>query len=163
MAGKIVKSVQLKRFAELVVGGTPAYLAAKEIGHTGTDKSLMTQGSVLLRNPEVIAHMEHLRAVTTTKAVADLTERKELLTKILRGEQEIDDFVSAEGFPTNFKRLPSGPERLKALELLGKMEGDFIEKKQISVVNYVAEVPPRLLTSAAWAKEVQAQIVDEKK
>lgn len=51
------------------------------------------------------------------------------------------------------------PDRLKALELAGKLLGVFVEKRETeSTIKYVVEVPPVAQSIEAWAKDVTPQL-----
>jgi hypothetical protein len=81
--------------------------------------------------------------------VADAAERKRLLTAIARG-----------GSPES-EMPPSFADRMKAIELLGKMEGDFTEKQEISHISYVVPLPPQIKSVEEWAvvaKETMAAL-----
>lgn len=92
------------------VGKTAAELA----GYKGTDGSIRVKASVLLAKPHIQAELERMRTAITTKAVATREERQEFLTKMMRGE------------------VPGEPkDRLKACEVLGKMQGDFRDRIEV--------------------------------
>lgn len=99
------------------VGKTAAELA----GYKGTDGSIRVKASVLLSKPHIQAELERLRASVTTKAAATREERQEFLTRMMRNEKA------------------STKDRIKACEVLGRMQGDFIEKREHSI-NGAAQV-----------------------
>ncbi|MCC7097174.1 MAG: hypothetical protein IT472_08350 [Thermomonas sp.] len=63
----------------------------------------------LLANAGIRAALERLAADTRCAAIADASERKAFLTRVMRDNTE------------------SMPAHLRATELLAKMEGDFLE------------------------------------
>lgn len=77
------------------------------------------QASRLLTFVDVAAAIAERRAQTTRQAISTAAERQEWLSRVHRGE--VDDGESD----------ASLKDRIKALELLGKMQGDFIERQQV--------------------------------
>lgn len=71
-----------------------------------------------LNKPHLADYIQERTKKASNSRIADIIERKELLTKFMRGEEETDD-----------------KGRLKALETLGKMEGDFVERVE-STINF---------------------------
>lgn len=89
-------------------------VAAQMAGCKGSDLTLRVASSKMLANPLVQAELERMRIAITTKAVATREERQAFLTKMMRGE------------------VPGEPkDRLKACEVLGKMQGDFRERIEV--------------------------------
>lgn len=74
------------------------------------------QGAENLLKPTVQAAIEALTESSKQQRIATAVERQEFLTTMMRGE--------IEGEPK---------DRIKACELLGKMQGDFIEKQEVSI------------------------------
>lgn len=72
------------------------------------------EGSRLLRNAKVLSALEALREGMTTDAIANREERQSFWTALMRDPNE------------------QTKDRLKASELLGKSQADFIERKEIS-------------------------------
>jgi hypothetical protein len=115
-------------FVEAFYGDSQA--AMKIAGYQGTPAYLEKKGNELLCDKLILeAIKERSRYMATTnKAIADRTELQEMWTNIARNEDphrkpEID----ANGIPIPEGNIPL-PIRLKATELIGKSEGIFIEK-----------------------------------
>lgn len=68
----------------------------------------------LLRNPKIIKALERLRLERHCTAIASRSERQEFWTSVARDPDE------------------SMKHRLKAAELLGKSQADFIDRKEIT-------------------------------
>lgn len=95
--------------------------AAREAGYKGSDKTLAAVAIENLGKPRI---QEFLRGITSEKqkkSIADATERQEFLTSVMRGQVRAT-FVTREGLMTGH---PDFPARLKAAELLSKLQGDF--------------------------------------
>lgn len=87
--------------------------SAKIAGYKGNDLVLRVAASKMLAKPHIQAELERLRATVTTKAVATREERQRFLTETMRD-------VAIEP-----------KDRIKACEVLGKMQGDFVERHEV--------------------------------
>jgi phage terminase small subunit len=115
-------------FVEAYTGDTiNAMLAA---GFEGVPAYLKEKGEELLANPiiqEAIKERSRYMA-KTFKNIADREERQVLLTSWMRNEDPYRlEEKDANGAPVPRGNLPDSM-RLKALELLGKSEGDFVDR-----------------------------------
>lgn len=88
--------------------------AARKAGYSGTPQVLAITASKLLRVPKVRDAVEARRAKKANAAIATREERQSFWTSVMR---------DADG---------SMFDRLKASELLGKSEADFIERQELS-------------------------------
>lgn len=108
--------------------------AMRVAGFTGPDQYLKRKAEELLKDPTVIAAIKHRDdfRVKTGKAIADREERQALWTAIMRNN---DPYYIEEkdenGVPKPIANIPL-PTRLKASELLGKSEADFVDKIDLS-------------------------------
>lgn len=75
-------------------------------------KSAAVTGSRLLRKANIAAHLAKTRADIECSAIADAAERREIVTALLRSGKE------------------NGLTRLKAADVLNKMDGLYIQKHQ---------------------------------
>jgi Terminase small subunit len=107
--------------------GSAAY---KRAGYRATGNSAEVNAAQLLRNAQVMARIAELNSGITSNAIVTAQERREALSRIIRGEEH-DIPSSVRG-----KRLspPTISERIKAIELLSKLEGDFVVRTENSGV-----------------------------
>lgn len=119
-----------RKFAEMYAGnGTQA---AREAGYHGDDNTLAQTARELLRNPQVAKVVRDREAKEIRPHVATRHERQEFWTKVMQGLDGEADLR----------------DRLKASELLGKSEADFVDRLKhegdvtIRVVNPYAEAAP---------------------
>lgn len=73
------------------------------------------QGARLLRNAKIKEAISTSVSVRENKLIADRVERQQVLTKIMRNEEEFTK------------------DRLRAIEILCRMDGDFISKSTVEV------------------------------
>lgn len=105
-----------RRFCEAyAANGGNAMGAAKVAGYSKPQQ----QGIVVLESIRVAAALEELRKETTNAAIATREERQSFWTSILRGQT-----------PDGNGELPKFADRLKASELLGRSQADFIERTE---------------------------------
>lgn len=94
------------------------YLSALKAGYKGSDATLRAIASENLTKPNIIHALQEIDK--DDPLVADRIERQEFWTRIMRGEELENDLI------------PSMKDRMKASELLGKTQGDFIDRVEHS-------------------------------
>lgn len=119
-------SSRQEAFARAYAKGASGAEACREAGYQGTVNVLSTQAGRLLKKAEVRELVDQLRATATKSAIADRNERLEILTAIARGEPHEVTHMGESGVK-NFEQLPPVSARIKAAELMAKMQGDFVE------------------------------------
>lgn len=75
------------------------------------------------------AEVERRNAEIRSQKTADMTEVMEYLTSVMRGEQT-ESVATAKGVFTNVE--VSAKDRIKAAELIGKRNGAWTDKKEVS-------------------------------
>lgn len=91
-------------------------LAAKLAGYNGSTKALEVQGHRLIRNVTIRSAIDAIYKESFREPlIATRKERQKLLSEFLR-DGELPAYM-----------------RMKAIEMLGKMQGDFIERHEIKV------------------------------
>ena len=106
-----------RRFVEAYVGAAcgNATEAARLAGYSGDDVSLAALASENLRKPIIAEAIKAASKPIRKAAIMDQVERQELLTQIAKSAEE------------------ETRDRLRSVELLGKMQGDFIERSVVEV------------------------------
>jgi hypothetical protein len=99
-----------------------ATASATEAGYSS--KTAAVQAVALLRNPKVSERLAELTLEISSRKIADARERQEILSGILRGEGEAP-VVTKDGVRL---AAPAWPDRLKAIDLLNKMQGSYTEQ-----------------------------------
>lgn len=120
--------------------------AARIAGFNGAEQYLRQKGNELLRDPLILdAIKSRSRYIASTKkAIATREERQEFWTNLMFNK---DPNAAKGGFDKNGNPLPEDytPEvpisaRLKASELLGKSEGDFVDRLDIDANVSLTEI-----------------------
>ena len=128
-----------RRFVEAYIGKAQgnATEAARQAGYKGNEVTLSSVGAENLRKPQIAAAIEKARRPRTRKAIADREEREAWLSALMRGELTTTK-LDAEGNAVEVSAPMS--DRVKANEILGKMNGDFIERREVDVSARVVRV-----------------------
>ena len=108
---------RMRAFVEAYLGEGEAvgWRSAEIAGYTGSRKTLTEQSSRLLASNVIKAEIERVRGSLTSERIMTATRRQELLSEF------------AEDTSAEYK------DRIKAIEVLGKMQGDFIERRETTV------------------------------
>jgi len=94
-----------------------------------TDRTIDNKAYALFRRGDVRARYEELRGAIEiaqeTRVIMSVLERKEWLTKIINGEVEDEAVMSSGGMPLRYSKSPSLNDRMKAMDILNKMDGEY--------------------------------------
>lgn len=102
-----LKTERHRKFCELwSENGGNAFAAARDAGY----KHPQREGARLLENARIRAALEALRQATTNAAIATREERQAFWTEVMKSTNE------------------AMRDRLKASDLLGRSQADFIER-----------------------------------
>jgi hypothetical protein len=151
-------------FVEAYVGDVISAMVAA--GFTGTPEYLKQEGDKLLSNELILnAIKERSRYMAKTfQVVADREERKATLTALMRNEDpHWKEEKDQAGIPVPTPNIPVAT-RLKAIELLGKAEGDFTEHLHITGNIGITELVTDSYKVTQTADEIEAEfkLVEEK-
>ncbi len=117
-----------KAFIEHYAACGNATEAARLAGYSN-DKARII-GSQNLTKINIQAALGALTESSKRQRIATAVERQEFLTTMMRGEIECEP-----------------KDRIKACEVLGKMQGDFIDRHEVTVTN-----PPNIEVVVVYAK-----------
>ena len=115
--------------------------AARLAGFTGTSAALLEKGKELLANPDIVKALKFRSEMEskTMKVVADRQERQFFWSELMKNRDPYVDPAqpTEDGEPP--KPIPL-QLRIKASEMLGKSEADFIEKVEMNVQHSLADL-----------------------
>jgi phage terminase small subunit len=121
--------------------GDPIY-AARIAGYTGAKEYLTKTTNTLLEKPIIIeAIKERTKYMTDLKkTIATREERQQLWSDVMRNEDphRIEE-LDSNGVPLPIANIPL-LTRMKASELLGKSEADFIDKVETTVTHSLSDL-----------------------
>jgi hypothetical protein len=101
--------------------------ALRIAGYQGTDLKLQAQGQELLRRPDIQQAIRNARTKGDKREANLLTkiDRMEFLTSIVRNADPFERMVKDDYGQEVSPEPPTMAERLKALDMFNKMEGDY--------------------------------------
>jgi phage terminase small subunit len=134
-----------RRFVEAYADNGTA--AARDAGYEGNANTLGVIAHKIMQKPKILAALYLRETANTLKRIATREERQAFWTSVMYGEPYTTSFRGA----TVIKH-PNLKERLKASELLGRSNSDFVDK--IGLVNPDNENEP---------VEFRVTVVDPKK
>lgn len=112
-----LKNARHEKYAQGIAQGTSqrkAYRAAFPSSLKWKDETVDAKASALAKSDKVLARIQELQKESTSKAVKTATQRKEWLSKVMDNDDEDMN------------------HRLKACDMLNKMDGSYTDKLQIS-------------------------------
>lgn len=112
-----LNNVRHEKFAQCIAGGMSqrkAYRAAFPRSENWKDETVDSKASVLAKSEKVLERLKELADISTNAAIMSATERKKWLTRIMESDEE------------------ETKEKLKACDILNKMEGSYIEKVEVN-------------------------------
>lgn len=125
------------QFCLAYIGSGNATQSAIEAGYS--KKTAPEQGARLLNNVNVQNYIRELQEQNASKKIADAREMQEVLTSIIRQEMEEENIV-VEGCGDGVseaiikKKKSSHKDVLKAIDLLGRMQGAFENRATLNVL-----------------------------
>ena len=125
------------QFCLAYIGSGNATQSAIEAGYS--KKTATEQGARLLTNVSVQNYIKELQEENASKKIADVREMQEVLTSIIRQEMEEENIV-VEGCGDGVseaiikKKKSSHKDVLKAIDLLGRMQGAFENRATLNVL-----------------------------
>lgn len=124
-------------FCLAYAGSGNATQSAIEAGYS--EKSAYSCGQRMLKNAEVQNYLKELQQQNASNKIADAKEMQEVLTSIIRQEMEEENIV-VEGCGDGVseavikKKKSSHKDVLKAIDLLGRMQGAFTNQTTLNVM-----------------------------
>ena len=119
-----------EKFVQGIIEGmsqADAYRSAYDTSRF-TDKSVWEKASALMANVKVKSRLKELRDQMMTPSVMTAQERLEYLTRVIKGE-ELETYVRYDnGERINEYEPPSIRTRLNALDIMNKMQGEYVTK-----------------------------------
>lgn len=121
--------------------GDPIY-AARVAGFVGADSYIKGKAEKLLKDPLILEAIKQRSkySLDTKKAIATREERQALWTSIMLNEDPYaKEELDANNIPIPVANIPLAT-RLKASELLGKSEADFVDRVETTITHSLSEL-----------------------
>lgn len=126
-----------QRFVEFFTGISEgnATDAARRAGYKGSNATLRAIGAENLTKPNIKTAIREAQKELRSTALMTREERQEWITRVVLGEECRTPAMTMEGpikdADGNLVTLPpAAKDRIKAFELLGRMNGDFLDRQE---------------------------------
>lgn len=93
-----------------------------------SDKTIWESASKLMKNPKVTARIAELRAEAAKGSILTAQERLEYLSRVITGEEKEKVAQIVEGQQFEFELPISVKNKLNAVDLMNKMQGEYVQK-----------------------------------
>ena len=122
---------KMEKFAENLAAGMSQREAYKHSYDAGnmSDRTIDNKAYALFKRGDVRARYDELRGeiekVQETRAIMTALERREWLTKVINGEVPEEGTAFNQGQVMKFNKQPSLNDKMKAMDILNKMDGEY--------------------------------------
>lgn len=93
-----------------------------------SDKTIHESASRLMSNSKIIARLKELRQELIKPTIMSAQERLEFLSKVISGEKGEIVTEIVDGEPTEIEVPASMKNRLSAIDIMNKMQGEYVTK-----------------------------------
>lgn len=132
-------SIKQEKFCQLYAATGNATQSFKDAGYkyTSENAARVLAHNLVNKNLNIQNRLRELAEEAKTKAIANIQEMQETLTRIIREELDEEKLITVgvgEGFSevVSKRQKAALKDRLKALELLAKMQGAFVDKHEVN-------------------------------
>lgn len=102
-----------------------------------SDKTVYENASRLMNNSKIIARLKELRDKMASPSIMTAQERLEYLTRVIKGEELEQTYEWNDGERVTCDAPASIRTRLQALDLMNKMQGEYVQKVEAEVTKEV--------------------------
>lgn len=119
-----------ERFARNIVEGMNQADAYRNSYSTEkmSDNAVYREASLLIARPKVAQRIKELRDELAKDSIMTAQERLEYLTRVARGSEQEQVTCLVDGEPVAYVRAACFSEKLKAIDLMNKMTGEYVTK-----------------------------------
>ena len=98
-----------------------------------SNNAIYREASLLMNNPKIAQRLKELRDELAKDSIMTAQERLEYLTGVTRGTVQEKFTILVEGQPVEFSRAAGFGEKMKAIDLMNKMTGEYVTKVEGNV------------------------------
>lgn len=131
MAARTIPQEKLETFVDAYCETWNGAKAAREAGYTGSSKVLSESARKLLKRDDVKAMIAARFETKLAEKAATREERQRFWTTIMNGGEVAVSVTTMDGRVVTRMQRPGVGARMKASELLGKSEGDFVKRVDV--------------------------------
>ena len=126
-----------EKFVQNIVNGMSQIDAYKDAYSAAqmSDNAISREASLLMKNPKVAQRHKELGDKTASKAIMTAQERLEYLTGVIKETNKEKKIVLVDGETKTVEEPADLNTKLKAIDLMNKMQGEYVQKIQAEVDN----------------------------
>lgn len=98
-----------------------------------SDNAIYTEASILLKNPKISNRLKELTEKASIGVIMTAQERMIYLSQIIKGEAKAKKIVSYRDGTEEIECEADISDKLKAIDLMNKMQGEYVQKVQASM------------------------------
>jgi phage terminase small subunit len=128
-----------EQFVKNIIDGmsqADAYRSAYDTSRM-KDKTVWERASALMKNNKVATRLKELRDQLAKPTIMTAQERLEFLTEVIKGTRGEKVVEMVDGEPTEIEVPASMKNRLSAIDIMNKMQGEYTQKIEAEVTNAV--------------------------
>lgn len=124
-----------EKFIQNIVKGMSQREAYKDAYNADgmSDNAIDREASLLAKNPKVAQRHKELVDAIAKPTIMTAQERLEYLTAIVKDVEKENRSVVVEGSIMNYKECADISTKLKAIDLMNKMQGEYVTKVEGNV------------------------------
>ncbi len=131
-----LENARHEKFAQELVQGTSqrkAYRVAFPKSVNWKDETVDSKASNLSKNDKVLARVKELQEEISSKAIMTAQERLEFLSGIVKDINQEKIVIETEEGKKEFEVPANLDKKMKAIDLMNKMQGEYVTKIEGSV------------------------------
>lgn len=131
-----LENARHEKFAQELVQGTSqrkAYRVAFPKSVKWKDETVDSKASNLAKNDKVLARVKELQDEISSKAIMTAQERLEFLSGIVKDINQEKIVIETETGKKEFEVPANLDKKMKAIDLMNKMQGEYVTKIEGSV------------------------------
>jgi phage terminase small subunit len=131
-----LENARHEKFAQELVQGTSqrkAYRVAFPKSVKWKDETVDSKASNLAKNDKVLARVKELQEEISSKAIMTAQERLEFLSGIVKDINQEKIVIETETGKKEFEVPANLDKKMKAIDLMNKMQGEYVTKIEGSV------------------------------
>lgn len=105
-----------------------------------SDETVDSNASALLKDSKVLARYNELLELAQDEAILSAKERKVWLSKVVSGEVKDTSTYYFDGERIEYDKEPDLNTKIKALDTLNKMDGEYSEKLNLNITSIEVEI-----------------------
>lgn len=133
--GEMMLTQKQEEFAKCIVEGMSQIDAYKKVykADSMSDNAISVEATRLIQNPKISLRIKELRDMLSKPSILTAQQRLEYLTRIITGEEKELILTVLDGEQAEIEKPIDINTRLKAMDIMNKMQGEYVQKIDANV------------------------------